>query len=161
MLDEERFEFVHELIHVLEPAVYAGKPHIGNLIQAAQFFDDHVADFFGGHFPHLAGGEGRLHRIDDGHEIASRHRQFFTRPEQAVEEFLAVEALAPPVLLDDGCWKFVDPFVGGESLFALRAFTAASNLQTVPDVARIDDPVVGVSAERAIHPAAPPRWTDP
>jgi hypothetical protein len=77
----------------------------------------------------------------------------------APQDFLAFEALAPAILLDDHVRNFVDALIGREAASALEAFTTPTNRVAGAAFARIDYLVIDVGTKRALHSAGSPRRT--
>jgi hypothetical protein len=88
---------------------------------------DHFADFRGGQFPFRCLMHHAFDFIHDGFEFRRGNGTFFAGFQQALQNFLALEAFAPPILLDHHVGNFVDAFVGGETARAFQAFAAAAN----------------------------------
>jgi hypothetical protein len=68
-----------------------------------------------------------------------------------LQNFLALEAFAAAILLDDHVRNFVDAFVRGEAPRTLQALAAAANGITGAAFARINHLVVDVRAERTLQ----------
>src|SRR5262249_34913967 len=91
-----------------------------------------------------------------------RHRPLLAGLDQAGEHLLAVEALAPSVLLHHEMGDLVDALVGGEPLAAGEAFPPAADHLPLLALARVHHLVFHVSAEGTLHlglvgPRAPMR----
>ena len=65
--------------------------------------------------------------------------------------FCAIEGLAPAVALDHARQHVLDVLVGRVAAVALEALAAPADELPVTADARVDDPVLGVAAERALH----------
>src|SRR6267143_1773521 len=75
---------------------------------------------------------------------------------KSLQNFLPLEALAPPVFLDDHVRNLVDPLVRGEATPALQAFAPPANGIAGAAFSRIDHLVVNVRTKRTLHGAGSP-----
>src|SRR5206468_11471581 len=66
-------------------------------------------------------------------------------------QLLALEAFARAVLLDHHVRDLVDPLVAGEPASAVEALAAAANDLALLALARVDDLIAQMAAERAFH----------
>ena len=110
-----------------------------------------LADLVGRHLAVGALLDHGLDPVDDRLERLHRDRPLLAGLEQALHHLLAVEALAPAVLLDHEVRDLVDALVGGEALAAVEALAAAADDVAFLALARVDDLVLEVGAERALH----------
>src|SRR5258708_30060639 len=117
---------------------------------------DHFTDFGGGEFALGGFVHDAFDFVDDGFELRSGHGPFFTSFQQALQNFLALESFAAPVLLDDHVGNFVDAFVSGEAASTFEAFAAAANGVAGTPFPRINHLVVYLRAEGALHSVASP-----
>src|SRR6266849_8181694 len=158
---QQIFQLAHEFLHVLEVHVHRSESHVRHLIQLLQPAHDHFADLGGGQFAL----RGLLHHafdfIHDRFEFRRGHRTLFARFQKSLQNLLPLEALAPPVFLDDHVGDFVDAFVGGEPPAAFQALTAAANGIADAALSRVDHLVVNVRAKRTLHWAESPCWAAP
>src|ERR1700756_4589432 len=118
---------------------------------------DHFADFRG---RQLALGRLVHHAfdlIDYRLQLRRSYRPLLASFQQALQNLLALESFAAPVLLDPHVRNFVDAFVRGETPAAFKAFPAPANGVAAAPFARINYLVVDVRAERALHSAISPR----
>src|SRR6185503_9103179 len=97
-----------------------------------------------------------LDPVGDGFERRHADRTLLARLEQAGDQLLPLEALPAAVLLHHHVRDLVDPFVAREAAAALEAFTAAADHVALAALARVDDLVAEVAAERALHTGASP-----
>ncbi len=95
--------------------------------------------------------------IDNGFELRRRHRPLLASFQQTLQNFLAFEAFAAAILLDDHIRNLVDAFVRGETPSTFEAFPAAADGVTAAAFSRINYLVVDVRTERALHSAISPR----
>src|SRR5260370_7568599 len=157
---QQILQLAHEFLDVLEIHVHAREAHVRNFVELLQAVHDHFADFGGGQ---LALG-GFVHDafdfVNDAFKLGRRHRPFFAGFQQALQNFLALEAFATAILLDDHVGNFVDALVGGEAASTFEAFAAAANGVAAAAFARINHLVVYVRTERAFHSEDSP-WRIP
>src|SRR5216683_5341031 len=153
---QQILQLTHKFLDVLEVHVDGSESHVGDFVEFFQAVHNHFADFGGGE---LALG-GLVHHafdfVDDGFEFGRWHRPLFAGFQQALENFLALEAFAAAVLLDDHVGNFVDALIGGEAAAAFEAFAAAANGVAGAAFARINHLVVHVRTERALHSGESP-----
>src|SRR6266852_5944267 len=148
---EQVFQLGHEFLHVLEVHIDAGETHVGDFVQFFQAMHDHFADFGGGEFALSGFLNDAFDFIDDGFEFGSGHGALFAGFQEALKNFLALEAFAASVLLDDHVGNFVDAFVGGEAARAFETVAAAADGVAGAAFAGVDNLVVGVGAEWALQ----------
>ena len=94
-----------------------------------------------------------LRLVDDLFELADGNRALFAGAEQTAEHLLALEFLAPSVLLHHHVWDFVDALVGGVALFAAQALAAAANRFAFLALARVNHLILIKSAKGTFHGA--------
>ena len=85
--------------------------------------------------------------------------RFLAGFQKSLQNFLALEALAAAVLLDDHVRDFIDAFVGGEAAGTFQAFTAAADGVAGAALTRINYLVIDVRAEGALHSKVSPLGT--
>src|SRR6202165_4524023 len=151
---DQILQFAHELLHILEVHVHRSKSHVRDLIQLLQPVHDHFADFRGGQFAFGGLLHHALDFIHDCFQLGGGHGTFFARFQKSLQNLLPLEALAPPILLDDHVRNFVDAFVGCEPAAALQALAPPANRVAAAAFPRINHLVVNVCAKRALH------WAD-
>src|SRR6202030_4683343 len=132
------------------------KAHVGYFVEFFQAAHDHLADFRGSQL--TLGGlvYDAFNLVHDGFKFRCSYRAFLASLEQALQNFLTLEALSAAVFLGDHVGNFVDAFVGGESARAFEAFAAAPDGVAGAAFARIDHLIVNVGAERALHSGSSP-----
>ncbi len=136
---------------IFEVEIDRGEAHVGDFVDALQAVHDQLADFAGlalalRRVDHKAFGV-----VDDLLQLAHGDRPLLAGAQQAVEDFLALEFLAPAVFLHHHVGNFVDALVGGEALLALQALAAAADGFAFLALARIDHLVVFKAAKRTLH----------
>src|SRR5262249_45173816 len=132
-------------------AVHRREAHERNLVQLAQALHQELADLVGGHLAVGALVDHRLHAIRHLFQRLHGHRPLLAGLEQAGQDLLAVEALAPAVLLHHEVGDLVDALVGGEALAAAQALAAAADDLALLALPGVHDLVFEVRAERALH----------
>ena len=148
---EQPLERGHELVDVLEVAVDRGEADEGHLVELLQAVHQELADLVGRDLAVGALLHHGLDPLDDRLERLHRDRALLAGLQQALHHLLAVEALAAAVLLDDEVRDLVDALVGREALAAVEALAAAADHVAFLALARVDDLVLEVGAERALH----------
>src|SRR6266849_3187769 len=155
---EQILQLAHEFLHVLEVHVHRRKSHVRDLIQFLETVHDHFADFRGGQLAFRGLVHHAFDFIHDGFQLGGGHGTFLARFQKSLQNLLPLEALAPPVLLDDHVRNFVDAFVGCESAATLQALAPAADGVTAAAFPRVDHFVVNMPAKRTLHGAASPCW---
>jgi hypothetical protein len=153
---EEVFEFGHEFLDVFEIHVDAGETDVGDFVEFLQAMHDHFADFGGGQFPFGGFVDHAFDFVHDGFELGRGNGTLFAGFQQALQNFLALEAFAAAVFLDDHVGNFVDAFVSGEATRAFQAFAAAANGVAGAALAGVNYLVIEMRAERALQLASSP-----
>lgn len=145
------FEFVHELINVLELAVDRREPDIGNLVELVQLLHDFFADdpTFNFTFAHLL--DPLLDAIRDVLDRGRADGSFLAGFLEAGQDFRAVERLAPPVFLHDYRENFFNPLVGRIAAFTAETLAAPSNDLAFLGHTRVHHLVFELVAERTFH----------
>ena len=92
---------------------------------------------------------------DDVVDGLDADRPLLARLQDRPAELLPVEGLAPPVALDHVRQDVLDVFVGRVPAVALEAFAPAPDELSVAAHPRVDHPILGVTAKRALHRAPP------
>ena len=82
-------------------------------------------------------------------------RSLLARLQDGTAELLAVEGLAASVALDHVRQHVLDVLVRRVPAVALEALAAAPDELPVPAHPRVDDPILRVTAKRALHRAPP------
>src|SRR5690348_9849597 len=148
----------HELLHVLEVHVHGSESHVSHFIEFLQPVHDHFPDFRGGQLAFRSFMHRAFDFIHDGLELRCRYRPLLARFQQSLQDFLTLEALPPPVLLDHHVRNFVDALVSGEAPFAFQAFAPPADRIARPPFPRIDHFVVQMPAKWTLHSSGSPRW---
>ena len=131
--------FLNELADVFELAVDGDVTNVGDRIDAVEFFHDLCADVAGGNFAEVVLVEFRDDFIDGVVDAAHVYGAFLASFDEALADFIAVEGLALAAALDDLELCALDGFVGGVSVEAVGALTAAADGCAVLGRARVDD----------------------
>src|SRR3954470_6437267 len=137
-----------EVVQALESAVDGGEAHIGDLVEVTQRPEDRQAHVMGRDL----GGAGAANRLLDLLGELSEGVLVDGPPRaglaDAVDHLRAAERLGGPRALED---RERGRLHGGEAAAALGAGAAATDRGAVIRLARVDDPGVGVPAERTVH----------
>src|SRR4029434_4830981 len=102
--------------------------------------------------------KGRFDLVGNAFKRSDADRPLLAGLEEARNQLLPLEAFARAVFLDHHVRDLVDPLVAGESATAVEAFAAAANHLALLALARVDDFIAQMCAERAFHrlPPSPP-----
>src|SRR5882762_23395 len=153
---QQIFQLAHEFLHILEVHIHRCESHVGDFIQFLQAVHDHFTDFGG----RQLAIRGLLHHafdfVHNRFQLGRGHRTFFASLQKPLQNLLPLEALAPPVFLDDHVGDFIDAFVGGEPPAAFQALTPAANGVANAALPRVDHLIVNVRAKRTLHRAESP-----
>src|SRR5262252_3120878 len=151
----ESLDLLDELADVLELAVDRGKPDVGDRIEPLQVVHDHSAELLAADL--LLGALVQLGLDLDDNVVDRLHadRPLLARLQDGAAELLAVEGLAAAVALDHVRQHILDVLVGRIPTVALEALAAAPDELPVPAHPRVDDPILRVTAKRALHRAPP------
>jgi hypothetical protein len=153
---EEIFEFGHEFLDVFEIHIDTGEADVSDLIELFEAMHDHFADLGGGGLAPGGFVDHTFDFVDDGFEFRRRDRALFAGFEEALEDLLALEALAAAIFLDDHVGNLVDALISGKPPRAFEAFTAAADGVAGTALAGINYFVIEMRAERALHSEASP-----
>ncbi len=148
---EQILQLGHEFLNVLKIQVDRGKPYVRDFVVPPQSIHDQLADFAGLPLSLRRFDDEGFRLVHDLLELADRDWPLFARPQQAIQNFLAVKFLPAPVLFHHHVRDLIDTLVGGEALLALQALPAAADRIGFFALARIHDLVVGVAAKRTFH----------
>jgi hypothetical protein len=99
--------------------------------------------------------EAPLDAVDDRLDLLRRDGPLLTGELDPGDHLLPIEGLAAAVLLHHHGEDLFDALVGGEAPFATEALTAAPDDGTLVGEARVDDLVLELGAERALHERCP------
>src|SRR4029077_11261309 len=144
-----------ELADVLELTVDRREPHVGHRVQALEVVHNHPAELLAAEL--FLGPLVQLGLDLDADVVDGLHadRPLLARLQDGAAELLAVEGLAAPVALDHVRQHVLDVFVGRVPAVALETLTAAPDELPVPAHPRVDNPILRVTAKRALHRAPP------
>ena len=156
---QEIFEFGHELLDVFEIHVDAGEADVGDLIEFFEAMHDHFTDFGGSEFALSGFVDHTFDFVDDGFEFGRGDGALFAGFQKSLQNFLALEAFAPAVFLDNHVRDFIDAFVGGEAAGTFQAFTATADGVAGAALTRVNYLVIDVRAEGALHSKVSPLGT--
>src|SRR5262249_31686698 len=142
---------LRELRDVLEGLVDRGKAYVGDLIQPLEMIHHQLADLTAAD---LLLGSLVQPGLDVGHHLVDTgqaDRPLGARLEDGGPQLLAIELFPAAVLLGDVKRHVLDVLVGRVAAAALQALAAPADELAVPSDPRIDDAVLGVTAERTLH----------
>src|SRR5215510_12815321 len=151
----EPLDLLDELADVLELAVDRGEPDVGDGIQALEVIHHHTPELLAADFLLGALVQLGLDVDDDVVDGLDADRALLARLQDRAAELLAVEGLAAPVALDHVRQHVLDVLVGRVAAVAFETLTAAPDELPVPAYPRVDDPILRVTAKRALHRAPP------
>ena len=143
---------MQELVDILELAVDRREAHVGDLVELAEPLHHDGADAGRRNLALLGIVEEGFDLVDDPVELDGRNGPLLAGLREAHAQLVAVEPLAPAVVLDDHVGDLLDRLVGGEPAAAGGALPPAPDHLALPALARIHDTVVYGRAERALHP---------
>src|SRR5437879_8972206 len=151
----EPLHLFDELADVLELAIDRGESDIGDRVEALEMVHDDpsellAADLLLGPLVELS-----LDLDDDVVDGLNSDRPLLARLQDGATELLAVERLAAPVPLDHVRQHVLDVLVGRVPAVALETLAPAPDELPVPAHPRVDDPILRVTAKRALHRAPP------
>src|ERR1043165_681860 len=147
----QRLQLLHELSHVLELQIDGGEADVGDLVEFLQAAHDHLADLRRRALALRRLLHVLLDGVDDAVELRGRDGPLLAGPKESGHHLVAVERLAPPVLLDDHVGDFVNALVGRDPPLTFQALAAAADGIALARLARVDDLVFEVTAEGASH----------
>src|SRR5947209_3060430 len=148
---DERLQLLHELGHVLELQIDRREADVGDLVEFLESAHDHLADLRGGPLALRRLLHVLLDGVDDAIELGRRDGPLLAGAQEARHHLVAVERLAPPILLDDHVGDFVNALVGRKAPLAAQALAAAANGVALARLARVNDLIFEVTAEGAFH----------
>src|ERR1700677_2093676 len=143
---QQPFQLFLEFAHILEVAIDGGEADVSYGVERFEMRHDQLADFAGSALALGGVHQITLCSVDDGFKLAGWHGTLFAGAEQAAEDFLSVEALAPAIFLDHHVGDFVDALVGGEAAVAALALAAAADRVSFFAFARVDDAILAETA---------------
>src|SRR5688572_19579335 len=94
---QQVFELAHELLHVLEVEINRGEPYVGDFIQIPEIVHDHRAQDDRGNLAFAGVLDHCLRLVGNAFELRHRYRTLLAGFQDSGQDFLAVEAFAPPV----------------------------------------------------------------
>src|ERR1700739_4991258 len=97
-----------------------------------------------------------LNLVHNFFELWRRHRPLFASLQEALQNFLPFEALAPPILLDHHVGNFIDALVGGKTSAAFQALAPAADGVPAATFPGIDYFVIHMRTKRTLHEAGSP-----
>lgn len=150
-LFEEPLQLFHELTDIPELPIDGCKAHISYLIELMQLMHRELTDLSGGHFPVVFALEVTLDIVDELFNALYAEGPLLAGHHDALNELLALERLAPAVLLYDHEGHALDILIRRESPLALQALAPPPDARSVLRSARVDNAVIPISAVWASH----------
>src|SRR3954447_13845909 len=142
-----------EVLERVEGAVDAREAEVGDLVELTERTQDGQPHLVAGHLGRAGGPDGVLHLLGQLLQLVLVHGPALAGAPHPGDDLGPVERLADPAALDDGEHRLLD---GGEPTPAAGAGTAPPGGRPLVGLPRVDDPAVGVVAERAPHGDPPP-----
>ena len=96
-----------------------------------------------------------LQAVHDAVDLLRGNRALLARAEEAVQDLLAAEGLAAPILLDDEKRRRLDRFVGRETLVTRQTLAAAPDGLALLRGSRVDDLVFQMPTGGTLHSSTP------
>src|SRR5580704_3961332 len=135
----------------LESSVDRGEPEVGHLVQIPERAQDGQAHLVRGDLAQSPRPDRLLHLLGQDRQLVLADRPSLACPLHATDDLVPGEGLGDTAALGD---HQDDRLLGGEPPPALRACPAAADRGAVIGRPAVDDPAVGVPAERAVHAIA-------
>jgi hypothetical protein len=142
-----------EVLQRRERAVHAREAEIGHLVELPQRPQDRQPHLVARHLGRAGRADGVLDLLGQELQLVLGDGAALAGSSDPRDDLGAVERLADPAALDHGENRFLD---GREPTAALRTGATATGGRPLIGLARVDDPAVGVVAERAAHVGPPP-----
>src|SRR4051794_13550993 len=120
-----------EILRLAEIAIDRGEAHIGDLVEAGQRLHDEAADDVARYLALARALELANHRVDDALDLLGLDRPLAQGDMDRAREFVALERLALPVLLDHRQLAQLDALEGGEARRAIRAEAAPTDRRAI------------------------------
>src|SRR4051812_34591379 len=140
-----------EIVRGLEAAVHRGEADVGDLVELRQLADDEIAHAARRHLALAQRAQPLDHAIDRAFHLLGGHRPLPQGEHHAAHQLVAVEIGPAAVLLHQPRHLEIDPFIGGEALFALHALPAAADRVRLGARPCVDYLGVVRTAERTLH----------
>ena len=141
---------IYKLIDILKPLIYRRVTQIGDFIECAEFFEHFGAnnrrEYFAPTGFQLV--HNLLNCILEGKKTGG---PFFKRLGDAAGELASVERFMSAVPFDHAQIGAFDFLVGGKSISAFQAFTAATNTRAIARLAGVDNLIITRAALGATH----------
>src|SRR5690242_19691109 len=141
-------DLIFEVGERLEPSVDRGEPEVGHLVQIPQRAQDGQADLVRGDLAQPPCPDRLLHLLGQDRQLVLADRPSLACPLHATDDLVPGEGLGDTAALGD---HQDDRLLGGEPPPALRARPAAADRGAIVGRAAVDDPAIGIPAERAVH----------
>ena len=140
-----------EFAHIFKVAIDACETNVGNRVDLFETRHDELANRAGRAFALGRINNESLRFIYHALQLEGGDIAFLAGLHQSAENFLAIEFLTPPILLDDHVWDLVDALIRGEALVASLTFASPADGLGFLALARVYDAVLGKSTVGAFH----------
>src|SRR5688572_5267460 len=148
---DQVFKLSHELRHVFKLQIHGSETNICDLVEFFQAPHDHLANLTRRTFTFRRFLNILFDCIYDTVELCRWYRALFTSAQQSRHYFVAVESLAPAVFFYDHVRYLVDALVRRKSSLTTKTFSPAANCIAFTGLARVDNFVFEITAERTFH----------
>lgn len=145
------FDFVDEILQIIELAVDAGKTDISDLIQADQKLHGHLADLVAFDLAVVVGHDLAFDRSGQLFNLFLGNGAFPAGTHDPTHDLFAAEGFALLILFDNGDLKIGQAFKSGVAASTFIAVSSATDDKPVFVDTAVDDFIVVFSAERAAH----------
>src|SRR4029077_14410375 len=144
-------DLILEVGERLESSVDRGEPEVGHLVQIPERAQDGQAHLVRGDLAQPPCPDRLLHLLGQDCQLVLADRPSLACPLHATDDLVPGEGLGDTAALGD---HQDDRLLGGEPPSALRARPATADRGAIIGRPAVDDPAVGVPAERAVHAIA-------
>src|SRR5579859_2544438 len=144
----QRGDLILEVGKRLKAPVNRGESQVGNLVKLAERAQNGQAHLVRGDFGQAAGPDRLLHLLGQDGELVLVHRPALAGALHAVDDLVPGEGLGDAAALGH---HQDHRLLSGEPAPAFRTGPPAPDRGTVFGRPAVDDPAVGIPAERAVH----------
>src|ERR1035437_3608030 len=144
-------QFIEERLLVLKIAIHRRESYIGDLVQVAEVLHQKFSYIYSRYLPVRGVADLRFHPVDQFGEPRHAHRTLFAGLQQSAEHLLAVELLAPAILLDHHIRDFINSLIRGVAAGAFQALAAAANGIAFLAFAGVDYLIMQMIAKWTLH----------
>src|ERR1039457_6687136 len=148
-------QLVEERLFVLKIPIHRRESYVGDLVEFAEILHQEFSYIYSRYLPVRRIADLRFHPIDQFGEPRHAHRTLFARLQQTAQHLLAVELLAPAILLDHHVWDFVNSLVRSVTAAKFHAFAAAADGIAFLALAGINHLIMQMIAKWTLHSDTP------